>query len=162
MPHIALFTFCSHCWLPDIRTAQCWTKITNNRCEESINGDVPLQICCNTVGKGWGSPCDECPPRKGGKLRDFLCSIVWHTFSLLFFVCLQLLLILRVLSWGFNPFNCQLTTLFLLNFAFRKKIAKICSHEINRARKLNTRNFTPDYGRKQFIHFKCSESRARW
>lgn len=39
----------------------------NNRCEESINGDVSLEMCCNTIGKGWGSPCEECPPRKGGK-----------------------------------------------------------------------------------------------
>ncbi|KAJ7384612.1 Fibrillin-1 [Desmophyllum pertusum] len=48
----------------DTRTGQCWTKITNNRCEESINGGVPLDICCNTIGKGWGSPCNECPPKK--------------------------------------------------------------------------------------------------
>ena len=39
----------------------------NNRCEESINGDVSLEMCCNTIGKGWGSPCEECPPRKGGE-----------------------------------------------------------------------------------------------
>lgn len=52
----------------DKRTAYCWTKITNDRCEEAINGPVTLEICCNTVGKGWGSPCEECPAKTGGKL----------------------------------------------------------------------------------------------
>lgn len=49
----------------DKRTAQCWTKITDGRCEEAINGAVPLEICCNTVGKGWGSPCSKCPVKTG-------------------------------------------------------------------------------------------------
>ena len=52
----------------DTRTAKCWTKITNNRCEEAINGAVSLETCCNTVGKGWGSPCTECPAKTGGML----------------------------------------------------------------------------------------------
>ncbi|XP_015767198.1 PREDICTED: fibrillin-3-like [Acropora digitifera] len=49
----------------DKRTAQCWTKITDGRCEEAINGAVPLEICCNTLGKGWGSPCSKCPVKTG-------------------------------------------------------------------------------------------------
>ena len=52
----------------DTRTAKCWTKITNTRCEEAINGAVSLETCCNTVGKGWGSPCTECPAKTGGML----------------------------------------------------------------------------------------------
>ena len=59
----------------DKRTAQCWTKITNDRCEEAINGAVPLEICCNTVGKGWGSPCSICPAKTGGKCVYFF---DWH------------------------------------------------------------------------------------
>lgn len=67
---VGLFS-CLFFFFTDTRTAQCWTKITNNRCEEAINGAVSLETCCNTVGKGWGSPCTECPAKTGGRLLSF-------------------------------------------------------------------------------------------
>ena len=70
----------------DTRTAKCWTKITNNRCEEAINGAVSLETCCNTVGKGWGSPCTECPAKTGGMLLSLELRVFFFFFKLRFFV----------------------------------------------------------------------------
>ena len=64
----------------DTRTAKCWTKITNNRCEEAINGAVSLETCCNTVGKGWGSPCTECPAKTGGMLLSLELRVFFFFF----------------------------------------------------------------------------------
>ena len=96
----------------DTRTAKCWTKITNNRCEEAINGAVSLETCCNTVGKGWGSPCTECPAKTGGmllslelrvvvffrliKLRYFVIVVVVVGFFFFFLLSLSLSLKTRV------------------------------------------------------------------
>ena len=70
----------------DTRTAKCWTKITNNRCEEAINGAVSLETCCNTVGKGWGSPCTECPAKTGGMLLSLELRVLFFFFKVRFFV----------------------------------------------------------------------------
>lgn len=47
--------------MSDRRVGNCWTQIVNNLCEESINGQVTKEVCCQSLGKGWGSPCDKCP-----------------------------------------------------------------------------------------------------
>ena len=62
-------------YFTDTRTALCWTKVVNNRCEESINGGVTKEICCQTGGLAWGSPCERCSsgsyPSIGLFARDF-------------------------------------------------------------------------------------------
>ncbi|XP_048583421.1 fibrillin-1 isoform X2 [Nematostella vectensis] len=47
----------------DKRTGLCWTKIVNNYCEESITGSVTREVCCQSLGKAWGSPCEKCPAK---------------------------------------------------------------------------------------------------
>ena len=39
----------------------------------TLVGGVTLESCCKTVEKGWGSPCNECPEKTGGKL----CYFTW-------------------------------------------------------------------------------------
>lgn len=46
------------------RTGPCYTKVKNGQCLASLQGVVcTRQLCCATVGKGWGHPCERCPAR---------------------------------------------------------------------------------------------------
>lgn len=46
----------------DYRTGPCFTKITGNICGSQLLGVVcTRQLCCATVGKAWGHPCEPCP-----------------------------------------------------------------------------------------------------
>ncbi|XP_046415905.1 fibrillin-2-like isoform X1 [Neodiprion fabricii] len=48
----------------DYRTGPCFTKVRNGQCLASLRGVVcTRQLCCATVGKGWGHPCERCPIR---------------------------------------------------------------------------------------------------
>ena len=46
----------------DYRTGPCYTKITGNTCGGQLLGVVcTRQLCCATIGKAWGHPCESCP-----------------------------------------------------------------------------------------------------
>lgn len=46
------------------RTGPCYTKVKNGQCLANLQGVVcTRQLCCATVGKGWGHPCERCPAR---------------------------------------------------------------------------------------------------
>lgn len=46
------------------RTGPCFTKVRNGQCLANLQGVVcTRQLCCATVGKGWGHPCERCPAR---------------------------------------------------------------------------------------------------
>ncbi|XP_003250904.3 fibrillin-2 [Apis mellifera] len=48
----------------DYRTGPCYTKVKNGQCLANLQGVVcTRQLCCATVGKGWGHPCERCPAR---------------------------------------------------------------------------------------------------
>ncbi|XP_029674893.1 fibrillin-2-like isoform X2 [Formica exsecta] len=48
----------------DFRTGPCYTKVRNDQCLASLaNVFCTRQLCCATVGKGWGHPCERCPAR---------------------------------------------------------------------------------------------------
>ncbi|XP_043673250.1 fibrillin-2-like isoform X2 [Vespula pensylvanica] len=48
----------------DYRTGPCYTKVKNGQCLANLQGVVcTRQLCCATVGKGWGHPCERCPMR---------------------------------------------------------------------------------------------------
>eukprot|EP00795_Rhopilema_esculentum_P005941 gene5941-11289_t len=44
----------------DVRVGKCWSKQTNDVCENSINGEVTKAVCCKSLGVAWGSPCEKC------------------------------------------------------------------------------------------------------
>ncbi|XP_064619862.1 fibrillin-2-like isoform X2 [Lineus longissimus] len=44
----------------DSRKAACWGKFSG-RCEEKVGDRMTKEDCCATLGKAWGSPCEECP-----------------------------------------------------------------------------------------------------
>ena len=53
---------CIFIFIVDLRKAKCWRIINNlGNCEDNVNGDVTQEVCCQTLGKAWGSPCQRCP-----------------------------------------------------------------------------------------------------
>ncbi|XP_066993764.2 fibrillin-2 [Anabrus simplex] len=48
----------------DFRTGPCFTRVKNDMCQGQLQGVVcTKQLCCATVGKAWGHPCEQCPSR---------------------------------------------------------------------------------------------------
>ena len=48
----------------DYRTGPCFTRIRNDMCQGQLQGVVcTKQLCCATVGKAWGHPCEQCPAK---------------------------------------------------------------------------------------------------
>ncbi|KAL1454136.1 hypothetical protein WDU94_010417, partial [Cyamophila willieti] len=44
------------------RTGPCYTKVVNDMCQGQLEGVVcTKQLCCATVGRAWGHPCEHCP-----------------------------------------------------------------------------------------------------
>ena len=35
--------------------------INDGECEANVKRSMLKSECCSTVGKAWGSPCEECP-----------------------------------------------------------------------------------------------------
>ncbi|KAF6210291.1 hypothetical protein GE061_013395 [Apolygus lucorum] len=58
----------------DYRTGPCYTKIENGLCQSQLAGVVCTRnLCCATVGKAWGHPCEMCPnnlPCEEGHLKN--------------------------------------------------------------------------------------------
>lgn len=49
---------------PDYRTGPCFTKVQHDMCQGQLPGVVcTKQLCCATIGKAWGHPCEHCPSR---------------------------------------------------------------------------------------------------
>jgi len=48
--------------LTDYRTGPCFTRVKNDMCQGQLEGVVcTKQLCCATVGRAWGHPCEHCP-----------------------------------------------------------------------------------------------------
>ncbi|XP_069194609.1 fibrillin-1-like [Procambarus clarkii] len=48
----------------DYRTGPCFTKVQHDMCQGQLPGVVcTKQLCCATIGKAWGHPCEHCPER---------------------------------------------------------------------------------------------------
>ncbi|KAG8223124.1 hypothetical protein J437_LFUL000545 [Ladona fulva] len=48
----------------DYRTGPCFTRVRNDMCQGQLPGVVcTKQLCCATVGRAWGHPCEQCPTR---------------------------------------------------------------------------------------------------
>lgn len=46
----------------DLRTGPCFTQVSNSQCKGQLTGVVCTKaLCCATIGKAWGNPCEQCP-----------------------------------------------------------------------------------------------------
>ncbi|KAL5004007.1 hypothetical protein ScPMuIL_017463 [Solemya velum] len=45
----------------DMRRGNCWLEIRGGRCEKNLKSLVSKAECCGSLGRAWGSPCEECP-----------------------------------------------------------------------------------------------------
>ncbi|XP_070543732.1 fibrillin-1-like [Ptychodera flava] len=57
----------------DDRRGPCFTKVENGTCQEPLEGVIIDKImCCATVGRAWGTPCEVCPPHPYPCYRGFI------------------------------------------------------------------------------------------
>jgi fibrillin 2/3 len=57
----------------DLRTGPCFTQIQQNMCRGQLTGVVCTRaLCCATVGKAWGIPCEQCPDQPDPCRRGFM------------------------------------------------------------------------------------------
>nr|XP_023838855.1 fibrillin-1-like [Salvelinus alpinus] len=66
----------THRSLPDYRTGPCFTKVSNQMCQGQVSGIVCTKtLCCATVGRAWGHPCEMCPAQPQPCRRGFIPNI---------------------------------------------------------------------------------------
>ena len=60
----------------DYRTGPCFTVINNQMCQGQLSGIVCTKtLCCATVGRAWGHPCEMCPAQPHPCRRGFIPNI---------------------------------------------------------------------------------------
>ncbi|XP_035248375.1 fibrillin-2 isoform X1 [Anguilla anguilla] len=60
----------------DYRTGPCFTQVSNQMCQGQMSGIVCTKtLCCATVGRAWGHPCEMCPPQPQPCRRGFIPNI---------------------------------------------------------------------------------------
>ncbi|XP_076053545.1 fibrillin-2-like, partial [Oratosquilla oratoria] len=48
----------------DYRTGPCFTRVQHDMCQGQLPGVVcTKQLCCATIGRAWGHPCEHCPDK---------------------------------------------------------------------------------------------------
>ena len=57
----------------DFRAGPCFTQMEDNHCFNQLEELYCTKaLCCNTVGRAWGSPCEECPVKAAQCGRGFM------------------------------------------------------------------------------------------
>ncbi|KAI8508112.1 Fibrillin-2 [Branchiostoma belcheri] len=57
----------------DYRTGPCFTKVENQMCQGQLSGVVCTKtLCCATIGRAWGHPCEQCPAQPQPCRRGYL------------------------------------------------------------------------------------------
>ncbi|XP_022906889.2 fibrillin-2-like [Onthophagus taurus] len=46
----------------DMRKDLCYTEYSSWRCSHPMSQNQTKKLCCCSMGKGWGQPCEPCPP----------------------------------------------------------------------------------------------------
>ncbi|XP_059498675.1 fibrillin-2 [Stegostoma tigrinum] len=60
----------------DYRTGPCFTQVNNEMCQGQISGIVCTKtLCCATVGRAWGHPCEICPAQPHPCRRGFIPNV---------------------------------------------------------------------------------------
>ncbi|KAL2100225.1 hypothetical protein ACEWY4_004619 [Coilia grayii] len=58
------------------RTGPCFTQVNNQMCQGQVSGIVCTKtLCCATVGRAWGHPCEMCPAQPQPCRRGFIPNI---------------------------------------------------------------------------------------
>lgn len=62
--------------LSDYRTGPCFSVVSNQMCQGQLSGIVCTKtLCCATVGRAWGHPCEMCPAQPHPCRRGFIPNI---------------------------------------------------------------------------------------
>lgn len=62
--------------IPDYRTGPCFTQVNNQMCQGQLTGIVCTKtLCCATIGRAWGHPCEMCPAQPHPCRRGFIPNI---------------------------------------------------------------------------------------
>ncbi|KAJ3593092.1 hypothetical protein NHX12_005429, partial [Muraenolepis orangiensis] len=57
----------------DYRTGPCFASVSNQMCQGQLTGIVCTKtLCCATVGRAWGHPCEMCPAQPQPCRRGFI------------------------------------------------------------------------------------------
>ncbi|OBS74349.1 hypothetical protein A6R68_15112, partial [Neotoma lepida] len=57
-------------------TGPCFTVVSNQMCQGQLSGIVCTKtLCCATVGRAWGHPCEMCPAQPHPCRRGFIPNI---------------------------------------------------------------------------------------
>ncbi|KAG9337036.1 hypothetical protein JZ751_029895, partial [Albula glossodonta] len=57
----------------DYRTGPCFASVNNQMCQGQLTGIVCTKtLCCATVGRAWGHPCEMCPSQPHPCRRGFI------------------------------------------------------------------------------------------
>ncbi|XP_049577285.1 fibrillin-2b isoform X1 [Syngnathus scovelli] len=60
----------------DYRTGPCFTQVKNQLCQGQLSGIVCTKtLCCATIGRAWGHPCEQCPAQPHPCRRGFIPNI---------------------------------------------------------------------------------------
>ncbi|XP_064294038.1 fibrillin-2 isoform X2 [Phalacrocorax carbo] len=60
----------------DYRTGPCFTQVNNQLCQGQLTGIVCTKtLCCATIGRAWGHPCETCPAQPQPCRRGFIPNI---------------------------------------------------------------------------------------
>lgn len=63
-------------YFSDYRTGPCFTVVSNQMCQGQLSGIVCTKtLCCATVGRAWGHPCEMCPAQPHPCRRGFIPNI---------------------------------------------------------------------------------------
>jgi len=55
------------------QTGPCYSEVRSDRCRGQLTGVVCTRLlCCATIGRAWGSPCQECPRQPQPCQRGFI------------------------------------------------------------------------------------------
>ncbi|KAA0701377.1 Fibrillin-2 Fibrillin-2 C-terminal peptide [Triplophysa tibetana] len=55
------------------RTGPCFASVSNQMCQGQLTGIVCTKtLCCATVGRAWGHPCEQCPAQPHPCRRGFI------------------------------------------------------------------------------------------
>uniref|UniRef100_A0A8C2T004 Fibrillin 3 n=1 Tax=Coturnix japonica TaxID=93934 RepID=A0A8C2T004_COTJA len=60
----------------DYRTGPCFSQVNNQMCQGQLTGIVCTKtLCCATIGRAWGHPCEMCPAQPQPCRRGFIPNI---------------------------------------------------------------------------------------
>lgn len=104
--------------VPDYRTGPCFASVDNQMCQGQLTGIVCTKtLCCATVGRAWGHPCEMCPAQPNPCRRGFIPN---HRTG----ACQGKVWSLRVSSSGFSLSSCHRPSPF--SFGTKSRCCLLC------------------------------------